>query len=98
MSSRNNYLSPVERQAATVLWRALTSARTAFEAGERQANILRQIMSDVIGTEPLARAQYVSCAHPEMLEELFGQVEHALLSMAVYIGETRLIDNLEVGE
>jgi pantoate--beta-alanine ligase len=98
MSSRNSYLSPVEREAATVLWRALNSARTAFEAGEHQAGTLRQIMSDVIAAEPLAREQYVSCAHPEKLEELYGGVDHALLSMAVYIGQTRLIDNLEIGE
>jgi pantoate--beta-alanine ligase len=97
MSSRNTYLNPEERRTATVLWRALDSARVVFESGQRQAGALREIMSGVIDEEPLARALYVSCAQPETLEELHGTVERALLSMAVYIGETRLIDNLEVG-
>jgi pantoate--beta-alanine ligase len=97
MSSRNTYLNPDEREAATVLWRALNTAHAAFESGERRAGALRKIMYGVIDEQPLARAQYVSCAHPQTLEELQGPVERALLSMAVYIGETRLIDNLEVG-
>lgn len=97
MSSRNTYLNPDEREAATVLWRALNTAQAAFESGERRAGALREIMYGVIDEQPLARAQYASCAHPQTLEELQGPVERALLSMAVYIGETRLIDNLEVG-
>ncbi len=98
MSSRNTYLSPEERRAATVLHRALTAAERAFQAGERDAEALRRIMSQVLAEEPLARPQYVSAADPETLEELQGPVQRALLSMAVYMGETRLIDNVVVGE
>jgi pantoate--beta-alanine ligase len=98
MSSRNTYLDPDERQAATVLYRALTAARQAFESGEKDANCLRQVMTDVIQAEPLARLQYVSCADPLTLAEIDGPVKaRALLSMAVYFGKTRLIDNFVLG-
>jgi pantoate--beta-alanine ligase len=94
MSSRNAYLSTEERRAALVLYRALNAAKSAFLAGERDAGKLRLVMAEVINSEPLARLQYVSCADPRNLEELEGTVSQALLSMAVYTGKTRLIDNL----
>jgi pantoate--beta-alanine ligase len=98
MSSRNAYLNPEERQAATVLSRALFAARDAFQAGERDAQRLRELMAEIVNAEPLARLQYVSCADPDTLEELHGEVNRALLSMAVYVGKTRLIDNVTIGE
>ncbi len=98
MSSRNAYLSAEERQAATVLNRALLAARRAFGGGERRAEVLRQILLNILEEEPLARAEYVSAADPETLAELNGPVTQALLSMAVRIGKTVLIDNLTVGE
>jgi pantoate--beta-alanine ligase len=95
MSSRNTYLNPEERQAATVLYRALTAAQAAFTAGERDPQRLRAILADTIHAEPLARLQYVSCAHPDTLQELESPIsERALLSMAVFVGKTRLIDNM----
>jgi pantoate--beta-alanine ligase len=94
MSSRNAYLNPEERRAAVVLFRSLNAAKATFEAGANDAGHLRQVMVDVINGEPLARMQYVSCADPANLEELEGPVTRALLSMAVKIGKTRLIDNL----
>ena len=97
MSSRNAYLDPEQRQAATVLIRALRAAETAFNHAERSADVLRQIMADIIDAEPLARRQYVSCADPATLQELEGSVERALLSIAVHVGKTRLIDNLLLG-
>jgi len=97
MSSRNTYLNPQERQAATIIYRALTAAQKAFEAGERDAERLKGIARQVIESEPLASLQYLSCAHPETLEELQGPVHHALLSTAVLIGKTRLIDNVLIG-
>lgn len=99
MSSRNAYLKPAERQAATVLSRALRLAETAWTAGERQAEKLCQLVSDSVAAEPLARLQYVSCADPESLEELSGPITgRALLSLAVFVGKTRLIDNQMLGE
>lgn len=97
MSSRNVYLNPEERRAATVLSRALKAARARFVSGEHRAEALREVMAETIQAEPLARLQYVSCADPNTLEELEGEVRQALLSMAVYIGTTRLIDNFLIG-
>lgn len=93
-SSRNVYLDADQRKAAPVLYRALQAAKTAYHGGQRSGEALRQIMADTIKAEPLAEMQYVSCAHPGTLLEL-DQVgpQGALLSMAVYIGKTRLIDN-----
>ncbi len=98
MSSRNTYLDPKQREAATVLYRALSTAARSFKSGERDAEVLRNRMSEVLSTEPLAQPQYVSVADPDTLEELNGPVERALFSMAVYVGKTRLIDNLVVGD
>ncbi len=97
LSSRNVRLNPAERSAATVLSRALRAAVAEWEAGRRDADHLRRTMAEVIAAEPLARAEYVSAADPHTLEELHGEVECALLSMAVFVGETRLIDNMTVG-
>jgi len=99
MSSRNVYLNPEERIAARVLSRALQAAGVAYGDGERDASKLREVMTDLIQAEPLARLQYVSCADPDSLQELDGLLTgRALLSMAVYLGKTRLIDNLVIGE
>ncbi|GIK09313.1 MAG: pantothenate synthetase [Chloroflexota bacterium] len=97
MSSRNSYLSSEERKSAVVLFRALTAAREAFERGERDAESLRKVMSATLASEPRARTQYVSCADYDTLEELGTVTGKALLSMAVFIGKTRLIDNFVVG-
>jgi len=97
-SSRNTYLNEAQRKAATVLFRSLTAAVEAFESGQREAQTLRDTMSTVLAGEPLAEVQYVSVADPETLEELSGEIRRALLSMAVFVGETRLIDNKVVGE
>ncbi len=94
MSSRNTYLKPDERQAATVLYRALTAAKNAYSQGERSGNRLRDVLQAVLATEILARPQYVSCADRQTLQELETVTGGALLSVAVYIGKTRLIDNI----
>ena len=93
MSSRNVYLDPEQRKAATVLYRALSAAKEAYENGERDADQLRQAMKDVLASEPLAQVQYVSCAEYDSLEELQTVTGKTLLSMAVFVGKTRLIDN-----
>jgi pantoate--beta-alanine ligase len=96
MSSRNVYLNPQERQAAAVLSRGLFKVKAAFETGERDASRLRETVLDTLLTEPLVKVQYVSCAHPDTLQELDGKVDHALISLAVMVGKTRLIDNILV--
>jgi len=97
MSSRNVYLNPDQRKAATVLFRALSAAKEVYEKGERDAGMLRQIMTEVLASEALVQVQYVSCADYDTLEELDTIKEKALLSMAVFLGKTRLIDNLVLG-
>ena len=88
------YLGSEQRQAATVLYRALRRASRAFARGERDAERLREIVTETVHEEPLARLQYVSCAEPLTLNELEGRVKNtAVLSLAVYLGQTRLIDN-----
>ncbi|MEX1246997.1 MAG: pantoate--beta-alanine ligase [Anaerolineales bacterium] len=94
LSSRNAYLNAEECKAATVLYRALSEARTTYERGERRAEALRTIMRETIEAEPLATLQYVSCTDPHTLQELDNITAGALLSMAVYVGKTRLIDNV----
>ena len=97
MSSRNVYLSPEERRAATVLWRALCQAQELFRQGQRDAEALRQAMAQVIAAEPLAQPDYISVADAETLEELTTIDRPALASLAVRIGVTRLIDNCTLG-
>jgi pantoate--beta-alanine ligase len=98
MSSRNVYLNPQERQAAVVLWRSMNLAQGLWQKGERDAEKIRNEMVALIKKEPLARTDYVSISDPGTLEELSQVKGPALVSMAVYVGKTRLIDNLTLGE
>lgn len=97
MSSRNVYLSPKERQAATVLFKALTLARQLSKSGERDAEKIRWQMAALIQKEPLARVDYVSIADAQTLQELDFLDRPAVASLAVRIGKTRLIDNMPLG-
>lgn len=97
MSSRNVYLDPQQRKAATVLFRSLSAAKELYESGERDAEKVRGKMKEVLASEPLAEPQYVSCADYDTLEELDEIEGKALLSMAVFFGKTRLIDNFVLG-
>ena len=98
MSSRNVLLSPQARPHATCLFRALQAGSDAFAQGARGAAALRAVMRAVIDATPLARIDYVSVAHPETLAELEVVGVAALLSLAVFVDEVRLIDNITVGE
>ncbi len=93
MSSRNKYLEGEDRNAAVVLFQALNAAKEAYQGGERDAEMLRSRMKNVLEAEPRAQIQYVSCADYNTLEELEIVKGKALLSMAVLLGKTRLIDN-----
>lgn len=98
MSSRNVYLSPEQRAAATVLYRALSKAKEAYDAGERNPEALRELVRSTIAAEPLAEIDYVSLADDVTLEEIEERVERpALLSIVVRFGSTRLLDNIELG-
>ena len=97
MSSRNTYLNPEQRRAATILYRALTLAERLFNQGERSADAIRGEMLNLLRQEPLASVDYVSIADNDTLEELRTVQTPALVSIAVKIGTTRLIDNIVLG-
>ena len=94
LSSRNSYLNPIERQAAAVLYQALMLAKKLWQRGEKDATKIRNEMVCLIRKEPLAAIDYVSIADNETLEELEEVRPPVLVSLAVKIGETRLIDNI----
>jgi pantoate--beta-alanine ligase len=94
MSSRNTYLNSKERQAATILFTALTVARRLWLSGGKDAEKIRRQMTALIEKEPLGRIDYVSIADAETLEELHLIDHPAVVSLAVRIGKTRLIDNM----
>jgi pantoate--beta-alanine ligase len=96
LSSRNSYLSPEDRCAAPVLFRALEAARDRWQAGEREAEALRRAMAEILVREPRARPDYLSVADPETFEERDRADPPLLLSLAVSFGSTRLIDNLRL--
>lgn len=94
MSSRNIHLNPEERQAATVLFKALTLAKQLRQNGEKDADKIREAMTSLIRKEPLPQIDYVSVAGANDLEELKVVDRPTLVSLAVRIGKTRLIDNI----
>jgi pantoate--beta-alanine ligase len=93
MSSRNAYLSPEEREVAPALYRSLQLAEKLYADGERNAEILRTAIMEVLEAETLLRPEYVSVADPADLTELDSIDGEALVSLAVRVGTTRLIDN-----
>jgi pantoate--beta-alanine ligase len=97
MSSRNVHLAPEDRAAAPVLHRALLAGRGRWQAGERDAEAIRDAVCDVLAAEPRAVVEYVSLADDATLAELDRVEGPALLSLAVRFGATRLIDNVTLG-
>ena len=94
MSSRNAYLNPQQRQAALVLHQALNLTQKLWSQGEKDAERIRQEMKALIKKQPLAIIDYVSIADNETLDELDTVSPPALVSLAVKVGKTRLIDNI----
>ena len=94
-ASRNIQLSAEERQAATVLYRALRLVQEMFRDGERNAGRLLKTMRKEIEKEPLARIDYLAVTDTERLDPLDDLTDRkALVSVAAYLGKTRLIDNV----
>ncbi|MFL6467679.1 MAG: pantoate--beta-alanine ligase [Pyrinomonadaceae bacterium] len=97
MSSRNENLSDEEREKAAVIFRALSSAKTAFKNGQRSAAELTEIVRKEIETEPLARIDYVSAVDVESLEPIEKTDDReVVIAAAVYFGNVRLIDNIRL--
>ncbi|HEY50138.1 MAG TPA: pantoate--beta-alanine ligase [Dehalococcoidia bacterium] len=97
LSSRNVYLDLDERESAVVLYKALDMAKKLHEMGERSADVVRRQMTELIQNEPRAIIEYISIADASTLEELENIDRPALASLAVKIGQTRLIDSMPLG-
>jgi len=96
LSSRNAYLSPAERRAAPVLHRALEAARAAVERGERRGDEVRRILREVLAAEPLARVDYAEVVDAKSFQPVERLAGPVVLPLAVRVGGTRLIDNIEI--
>ena len=94
MSSRNARLSAEQREVAIVLYQALSNAAQALQDGQRDGQALHQMMRDRVSAESLARLDYVSAADPHTLTEVDIVEREVLLSLVVFFGEIRLIDNM----
>jgi pantoate--beta-alanine ligase len=94
MSSRNTYLRPEERKAGTVLYRALQAAKRELAAGERDSRELQRTLRRVLESEPLARVDYAEIVDAETFEPMVRVGRSCYALLAVYIGRTRLIDNM----
>jgi pantoate--beta-alanine ligase len=96
LSSRNAQLSPDERRAATVLYRALAAGRDAIAAGERRADAVRRRMREVLAGEPLAHVEYAEAVDADSFWPLDLLRGRLVLPLAARIGAVRLIDNLAI--
>jgi pantoate--beta-alanine ligase len=100
MSSRNRYLDPAQRKAASVLYRALQHARDLVAGGERDANRVRQVLDRTISLEWSVKLDYGEVADADSLESLvvIEPERRAVALVAARVGSTRLIDNLILTE
>jgi pantoate--beta-alanine ligase len=96
LSSRNIYLSAEEREAATVLYRALDAARSELAAGVRDALQLQAVLHRTLGAERHARVDYAEIVDAESFEPVVRVSKPCYVLLAVFIGKTRLIDNLYI--
>lgn len=96
LSSRNSYLTPVERKAATILYRSLLRAKEDTLQGVRDAKAIISDIKELIRGEPLARIDYVAIVDPATLKTIEKIEKEALVLLAVKIGGVRLIDNMRI--
>ncbi|MCX7007458.1 MAG: pantoate--beta-alanine ligase [Kiritimatiellaeota bacterium] len=97
MSSRNVYLSAAERQQALVLKRALDETARLFKSGERAAATLKAAMEKIIAQAPAAKTDYIEIVDDDTLEPVQTLERPTLIALAVFVGKTRLIDNMVLG-
>ena len=96
LSSRNRRLSPQQRSAAVCIPRALRAAQVLHAAGERDPQRLRSVVESGVSAEPLARLDYVDVVHPMTLCSV-DDAAHAVVALAAWVGDVRLIDNVVLG-
>ena len=97
LSSRNEYLTPAQRRAAPILYKALQAGRAALRQGARSGAMIQRRMRAVVAGEPLARIEYLAVCDPQTLEPLARVRNRAVLLGAIRLGRVRLIDNVLVG-
>lgn len=97
MSSRNTYLSPLDRKKATILYQSLTKAKELFESGEQRASHLREIVRESIASMNGVTLQYVELRDAETLEKVEKVDKPVVIAVAAFIGSVRLIDNMILG-
>ncbi len=97
VSSRNEYLSEDQRAQAVCLYEALRLARRMFRNGERDAESMCEAMRELIDKNPEAEIEYVDIVEPGGLQSVAKAEKDSVAMLAVYIGETRLIDNMRLG-
>jgi pantoate--beta-alanine ligase len=93
MSSRNTYLLPEERKAASSLYRSLQKARELLQKGERKADRILQEMRGILQSEPLVRMDYAQICDAHTLQDVDRIEGDVVVALAAYLGKTRLIDN-----
>jgi pantoate--beta-alanine ligase len=98
MSSRNTYLSPEERSSALSLYRGLKLAEELFRQGERNASAIKSAVREFILSHPRTKVDYVEIVDPESLKPVERVKEGDVIALAVFVGNTRLIDNHRFGE
>lgn len=96
MSSRNKYLSPAQREQATILWRAIQQAKKSVASESISAAKIKTAAAKLISTQPEARLDYVEIFDPDTLEPLQKAHRGSRIALAVFFGKTRLIDNAEI--
>jgi len=94
LSSRNAFLNPEERKAATILYQALLAARQELSAGTRDSQDLQRVIRQAIAGEPLANMDYAEIVDAETFEPVIRVAKRSYIVLAVRVGKTRLIDNL----
>lgn len=98
MSSRNTYLNPEARAAALSLYRAIQAARELVASGGRSRENVLEAVRQIIMSTPHTRIDYLALVHPETLQEVETIQDEARLLLAVWIDQTRLIDNTLLSE
>ncbi len=96
MSSRNTYLGAEEREQATILYQSLQKAKALIDSGERSSETVKAMIRQMIHGKPTAEVDYVSIVSAHTLEDIETLEDKILLALAVKVGKTRLIDNLQM--
>lgn len=96
LSSRNKYLSKQERKDALMLYSSLKKAKMLIKGGEKNPKVIIKKMREMISNKKSNKIDYIDIVHPETLEHVKGVKKGNMILMAVWVGKTRLIDNIRV--